>query len=87
MAQLTLQTFTRVRSITPSDTVNIVPLSDRPPDALWCGATAGDITVVFADGSTAVVGAVPGTLIPIGQVVRVNATGTTATKLLALWQI
>ena len=88
MAQLTLQSFSRARLITTSDTVNIPLYSERLPDAFWVGGTAGDLTCVYGDGSTVVVTVAAACgLVPLSQVVRINASGTTATKILALWQI
>ena len=52
--------------------------------ALYVGGT-GDLAVVMADGTRLVFGAVPaGTLLPV-RVVRVLATGTTATRVVGLW--
>ena len=46
---------------------------------------AGDLSVQFADGGTAVFsGLLAGTFFPL-NVVRVNATGTTATNIVAIW--
>lgn len=84
MAQQTLQTFTYGRLITKSDTVDIPLYLDRPVDALWVSA-AGDVNVVFGDGSTAVFGAGLG-LLPLKGVKRINSASTTAT-VVALWQI
>ena len=45
---------------------------------------AGNVSVVMADGTTAVLSAVPaGMLLPL-RVTRVNATSTTATLIVAL---
>jgi hypothetical protein len=86
MPQQVVQTFEKVLPITTSDTVALPQYANRYPDAIWCGSS-GDIVCVFGDGSTATVGAATGTLVPIAQVMRVNAASTTAAKLLALWQI
>ena len=46
---------------------------------------AGDLSVQFADGGTAVfTGLLAGSFFPL-NVVRVNATGTTATNIVAIW--
>lgn len=75
--------------VTPSDTVNIVPPPDRVPpvtSALYVGG-AGDIVAVRQDGTAVTFkAAIAGTIIPIG-VIRVNATSTTATNLVALYAV
>ena len=69
--------------ITPSDTVNI-PWNNSRIAAIYVGV-AGDVTVVNTAGQTALFKAVPaGTLLPV-EASRVNATGTTATNLIALY--
>jgi hypothetical protein len=68
-------------AVTPSDTVNI----GFTTFGLWVGG-AGNVVVVWPDGSTSTFTAVAaGTLLPI-QVIRVNATLTTATLMVALKQ-
>ena len=74
---------TEAAAITPSDTVNI---PTGPTRGVYVGVT-GNVTVVMAEGAqTAVLFvAVPaGTILPI-SVKRVNATGTAATDLVALF--
>lgn len=62
-----------VASVTRSDSVN---LTRAPTRALWVGA-AGDVSLVFLDGTTDTISGVQaGTLLPF-QVLRVNDTGTT----------
>ncbi len=57
-----------------------------PCQALYVGG-AGDIVVVFPDGRTCTFTAVAaGTLIPL-TAKRVNSTGTTATNMVALYQV
>ena len=52
--------------------------------ALYVGG-AGDLAVRMADGTLLTFGAVPaGTLVPV-RVVRVLATGTSATRVVGLW--
>jgi hypothetical protein len=77
-----IQTYTEWRALTPSDTATLV----KPTRALWVGG-AGDVAAVRQDGSVGVFVAVPaGSWLPIA-VWRVNATGTTATSLMALYQV
>jgi hypothetical protein len=66
--------------ITPSDTVN---LTRSPTQAIYVGVS-GNISVLLLDGSTANLLSVPIGLLPV-QALRVNATGTTATNLVALY--
>lgn len=66
--------------VVPSDTVALA----TPARALWVGG-AGNVTALMAGGQTVTFTAVPaGTLLPI-QAVRVNATATTATLIVAFW--
>ncbi len=76
-------------AITPSDTVNLVA-SGRTTielcDAIYVGGI-GNVTAVLQDGSTVLYTAPPvGSILPI-RAKRVNATGTTATALVALYQV
>ena len=72
--------YTRAEAITPSNTVDI---TSGLADGIYAGG-AGDIAAVFQDGSTATFTVVAGQFLPI-RVRRVNATGTTATALVALF--
>lgn len=65
--------------VTPSDTVN-QPVRFR---ALWVGV-GGNISVFFADGTSVVFVGVPVGMFPVGGL-RVNATGTTAASLVAVY--
>lgn len=65
--------------VTPSDTVNQT-VRFR---ALWVGVT-GNISLFFADGTSVVFVAVPVGVFPIGAL-RVNATGTTAASIVAVY--
>jgi len=73
-------------AITPSDSVNIQFGSvDRAPDAVYVGG-AGNIAMVDQRGGAAVTL----TAVIVGQIYRIaprriNATGTTATALVALY--
>ena len=78
-------------AITPSDTVAIGESTagdgkKRAPRAVYVGGT-GALVAVMADGTTATFSGIPaGTVLPI-QPTRINATATTATLLLALYQV
>jgi len=76
-------------AITPSDTVDFVA-SGRTVlslcDAFVVGV-AGNVTGVQQDGSTVLFTAVPvGVVIP-ARLKRINATGTAATGIVALYQV
>ncbi len=65
--------------ITPSDSVNLTARAR----SLWVGG-AGNLSLVFNDGSSATITGVPvGTHLPF-RVRRVNLTGTTATAIVGL---
>ena len=64
-------------SVTPSDTVKLTKLAR----GLWVGTT-GNLSVLHIDGSQVTYVGVQG-LIPV-CVSRVNATGTTATDIVAM---
>ena len=66
------------QAVTPSDSTTLTPTR-----ALYVGGT-GDVAVVMADGVTLTFTAVPAGILPV-QVVKVLATGTTATNIVALW--
>lgn len=68
-------------SITPSDTVNL----ETGTRGIYVGG-GGDITAVMEGSANAVlfVDVPGGAVLPI-EASRVNATGTTATDLVALW--
>ena len=69
--------------VTPSDTVEI---SGRPTDAIWVGG-AGIVAAVFGENNVARnFTCVAGQLLPL-RVKRVNATGTTATLMQALFRV
>ena len=89
MPQPGLSNYNLSFAITPSDTVDFlasgrttIPLCD----AIYVGG-AGNVTAVLQDGSTVLFTAPPvGSIIPV-RAKRVNATGTTATALVALYQV
>jgi hypothetical protein len=67
-------------TVTPSDTnYQAVPFR-----ALWVGG-AGNVAIVMSDGSVVTfTGVAAGYMLPVGGV-RVNATGTTATAIVAVY--
>ena len=68
------------RAVTPSDTY---PIKEGPARALYVGVT-GDVTAVNENGVAVTFSNVPtGAVLPIATS-QVNATGTTATNLVAL---
>jgi len=79
----------RAAAVTPSDTVNIpsVATADGTGNngcVLYVGV-AGDLKVKTIGGDDVVfTGVLAGSFIPV-QVLRVFATGTTATNIVALW--
>ncbi|MEK9722043.1 MAG: hypothetical protein VW405_00985 [Rhodospirillaceae bacterium] len=83
--------FQVFKAITPSDTVDIGEASANDghaalPDAVYVGG-AGNVVAVMGDGSTTTFTGVPaGTVLPI-QPVRINSTSTTASALVALYQV
>lgn len=70
--------FTGGAAVVPSDTV------DLPQVALLYVGTEGDMSIVTHDNSTLVLKNHPAGYMP-GFVRRVNATGTTASNIVALW--
>ena len=78
--------LTTSTAITSTFTYTIYSQIDSPSGGcvLYCGAT-GDINVLTAGGDTVTFTAVPtGAFMPV-QVLRVNATGTAATNIIALF--
>lgn len=72
--------YSRPFEITQSDTVN---LSKATTGGIYVGG-AGSVVAVLWDGSTVTFTGVPaGAILPV-VVIRVNATGTTATGLVGL---
>lgn len=74
--------YNKAFDITKSDTVDIVT---GLTDAVYVGG-AGILVAVFQDGSTAQFTCVAGQLLPLA-LKRVNSTTTTATLMLALYQV
>jgi hypothetical protein len=65
--------------ITPSNTQDLAEITD----SVYVG-TGGDVAAVAEDGTVTIMTAPSGAILPI-QIRRVNATGTTATGLIALY--
>ena len=80
----------RAAAVTPSDTVNIPSVSGPSGETINNGCTlyvggTGDVRVLTAGGDDVIFSAVPaGTFMPV-NVVRVYATNTTATNIVAMW--
>ena len=91
MAQPGLDQYNLAINITPSDTVDFYggassKTTRQVCDALYVGG-AGNVAAVLEDGTAiAFNAAVAGFLIPV-RAKRVNATGTTATGIVALYQV
>ena len=81
------QGYKKAVAITPSDTTDFVPqgTSDNLTSAIYIGG-AGVVVVVFQDGSTASFTCIAGQILPV-KAKRVNSTSTTATLLVALYDI
>ena len=74
--------YNKAAAITKSDTVDI---ADGITQAIYVGG-AGVVVVVFPGGSTASFTCVAGQILPV-QAKRVNSTNTTATLMVALYQV
>lgn len=84
MAIFAGETYSHAEVVTPHDSNAQGTLAIKTCDALYVGGT-GHVTAVMASGSSCLISAIPaGSLLPI-KVSRVNATGTTATLVVALW--
>jgi len=71
--------FKWAENVTPSDTVDLA----APARGLWVGGAGAVSVQMYGDGATMIFSGIPaGTLLPV-QVTRVNATGTTATNIVA----
>ena len=77
---ITLDVYTDAVAITTSDTVDLAKVTD----GIWVGG-AGIVVAVFQNGRTANFTCVAGQLLPL-RVKRVNATSTTATLMVALYE-
>lgn len=93
MTVVAAQSYGRAVAITKSDTVNLdgstysgtAATKAIPCDAIFCG-TAGTVTAVFEDGSTAAFTMASGITTPL-RAIRVNSTGTAGALLLALYYV
>lgn len=76
-----IDSYNEYGTVTPSDTVDLPKLTD----AIWVGGT-GAVAAVAQNGQVVLITAVPaGELLPI-KAKRINATGTSATAIVALYQ-
>jgi hypothetical protein len=79
--------YRKAVAITKSDTVNFLNegTSDNLTSAIWVGG-AGVVVAVFQDDSTASFTCLAGALLPV-KAKRVNFTNTTATLMVALYDL
>lgn len=80
------QLYTVAAAITPSDTsdISVGPPLPTTTDAIWVGG-AGIVAVVLQNNAVVNFTCVAGSLLPV-KARRVNATATTGTLLVALYQ-
>ena len=76
-------------AVTPSDTANLSVPSSEPANSLFAGAilyvgVPGNLRVLVEGGQEVTFQNVPIGFFPV-QVIRVFATGTSATGIIALW--
>lgn len=78
--------YTTGVAVTTSDTADLAPFqaSGRLTDALYVGG-AGIVEAVFQDGAVVAFTAAAGAILPLA-IRRVNATSSTATLMVALYQ-
>jgi hypothetical protein len=75
----------RAAEVTPNNNANIpIPSNGDNTGCLLYVGGAGDIRVLTTGYDDVTFGSFPGGFFPV-QVVRVFSTGTTATKIIALW--
>ena len=74
--------YTKAAAITKHDTTNI---PEGVTDAVYVGG-AGDVVAVFQDDSVVTLTCLAATLLPI-RIKRVNSTSTSATAMVALYQV
>jgi hypothetical protein len=79
-----LDTYTAFRTVTRSDTVDVVKIDDRYPVALQCGE-AGVVVVVGTDNFVVPFTVAAGQILPV-TFRRVNSTSTAGTLFVALWK-
>ena len=72
--------ITNALVVTPSDTISLA----MPTRSIYIGG-AGNLSVLMAGGQTTLFSALPvGTILPV-SCLRINATNTTATLIVAMW--
>lgn len=91
MSVLTPAAYNKWVAITKSDTINIGETAADDghallPSAIYVGG-AGNVVAVAQDGSTATFTAVTAGTVLLVQPKRVNSTSTTATAMIALYQV
>ena len=72
-----------VLDVTPNDSANLKD-DDTPSRGIYCGVS-GDIAVVMADGTSSTIPNVAAGVTHPWRVVRIMATGTTATGIRAFF--
>jgi hypothetical protein len=78
--------YNAAAAITKSDTVNFVPVAGKTLcDAIYVGG-AGIVVAVFQDDSTVSFTCIAGQILPVNAK-RVNSTTTSATLMVALYQV
>ena len=79
-------TFNGYAAITPNDFVSVVAQAGKAAESLYVG-TSGNVSVVGIQGTTVLFKNVPsGTVLSI-KAITVNATGTTAADIVALYRL
>jgi len=86
----TTAVYNKAQAITPSDTSNLDGTVGNPANAKTCQAIyvggGGVVQVVFMNGSVCGFTCGHGDVLPVAAA-RVNDTGTTASYLMALYQV
>lgn len=78
--------FNSYQAVTPDDFRTLITLLHKKAWALYVGS-GGDVSVIGSDGNTAIFKNVnSGTILPI-TVVELNANGTTASNIIALYSV
>lgn len=73
--------YTKWRAVTTSNTVNF---PDGICDSLYCGSSGNLVVIMQNGGSVTFAGVFAGEILPI-KAIRVNATDTTVTGIVALY--
>jgi hypothetical protein len=82
MAQPGLQNLNKFVAVVRSDTVNFAVV----PDAIYVGVGGNIVGVMPDDTTITFLGALTGTILPF-KLKRINLTNTTATDLVACYQV